>query len=218
MPGPAQIHAVLRRVIPCESPSDVISPRIASAVFTVIPIVSASSVEERTGALPARQFTRLFPDPAIRFHGSRSVRPGPIPVPRIPVPHGRDRLVRRPQDANEVQRQFRTGRVGVLVSIQHNARKQFALEGPDALACMNGRTTRSMRRPRPSACDTASSCRSQPTFVPRLREMPAGPWQPFTAPTGDSPRLRRGGCTTRWLRFITRPVVRSFLTAALATS
>ncbi|PHP26807.1 hypothetical protein CJ301_14515 [Limimaricola cinnabarinus] len=83
MPGPAQIHAVLRQVIPCESPSDVISPRIASAVFTVIPIISAISVEERTGALPARQFTRLFPDPAIRFHGSHGLRQPEVRTPRV---------------------------------------------------------------------------------------------------------------------------------------
>ena len=100
--------------------------------------MSASRVEERGGALPAQQFTRLFPAPAARFHGSRSARPGPIPVP-----HGRDQLVRRPQGANEAQRQFRTGRVGVLASIQCNARKQFALEGSDALAC----TCHGLRQP-----------------------------------------------------------------------
>ena len=163
MPGPAQIHAALRRVIPCESPSDVISPRIASVVFTVILIKSASSVEERTGALPARQFTRLFPDPAIRFHGSRSARPGPIPVPRIPVPHGRDRLVRRPQGANEAQHQFGTGRVDVLASIQCNAWKQFVLEGPDALACTrHGLCQPEFRTPRVAELGLTPSHRLQP--------------------------------------------------------
>ncbi len=159
MPGPAQIHADLRRVIPCESPSDVISPRIASVVFTVIPIMSASSVEERTGALPARQFTRLFPDPAIRFHGSRSARPGPIPVP-----HGRDQLVRRPQGANEAQRQFRTGRVSVLASIQHNARKQFALGDQDALeSCADdGLRQRELRTPEVADLGLTPSHRHQP--------------------------------------------------------
>ena len=121
--------------------------------------MSASRVEERGGALPAQQFTRLFPAPAARFHGSRSARPGPIPVP-----HGRDRLARRLQDTDEAQRQFGTGRVGVMASIQRNARKQVALGDLDALeTCAGGGLRqRELRTPEVSDLELTPSHRLQP--------------------------------------------------------
>ena len=80
------------------------------------------------------------------------------------VPHGRDRLARRLQDTDEAQRQFGTGRVGVMASIQRNARKQVALGDLDALeTCAGGGLRqRELRPPEVSDLELTPSHRLQP--------------------------------------------------------